>query len=89
MNKDPAEYQVGGTHYTDLEIQPWEVMEAWMTEEQFAGFLLGCVLKRLARYNAKVAGKGGLVDLLKAQHELDRLVIHCKAHPDAPPPPGL
>jgi len=33
--------QVGGTHYADKPIQPWDAMRAWMTHEQFEGFLRG------------------------------------------------
>ena len=28
-------YQLGGAHYTNKEIQPWDAMECWMSEEQF------------------------------------------------------
>lgn len=60
----------GPAHYTDKAIQPWEAMQAWMTPEQFKGFLLGNVLKYTARYQAK----DGLRDLEKAAHYLERLI---------------
>jgi len=59
--------QVGGDHYTRLEIQPWEAMESWMTKEEFRGFLKGNVIKYLAR------SKNPKEDLLKAQHYLEKL----------------
>ena len=59
--------QVGGDHYTRLEIQPWEAMQAWMTPEEFRGFLKGNVIKYLART------KNPKDDLLKAQHYLEKL----------------
>ena len=62
--------QVGGGHYTSKDIQPWEAMESWMTEEQFKGFLLGNVIKYVARFQ----DKGGRIDLEKAQHYLDKLL---------------
>ena len=62
--------QIGGTHYLDMPIQPWEAMRAWMTHEQFIGFLRGNVIKYVARFDAK----GGLDDLRKAEHYLDRLI---------------
>ncbi len=31
--------QHGGTHYKDMTIQPWAVMEAVLTHEEFVGFL--------------------------------------------------
>jgi hypothetical protein len=61
--------QIGGTHY-DKNIQPWDAMQEWMSEEQFEGFLRGNVIKYIARYNAK----GGLQDLEKAAHYLKKLI---------------
>ena len=65
--------QVGGDHYVGKAVQPWEAMEAWMTAEQFQGFLLGSAIAYLARFNATAPGKGGLQDLAKAAHYLDKL----------------
>ena len=63
-------YQVAGQHYTSKSVQPWQAMEAWMTEEQFKGFLKGNVIKYLARCD----DKGGRIDLEKAKHYLDKLL---------------
>lgn len=63
-------YQVAGEHYTSKSVQPWQAMEAWMTEEQFKGFLKGNVIKYLARCD----DKGGRIDLEKAKHYLDKLL---------------
>ena len=62
--------QVGGTHYASKPIQPWDAMRAWMTPEQFEGFLRGNAIKYLARY----PDKGGVEDLRKARHYLDALI---------------
>lgn len=62
--------QVGGNHYTSKKVQPWAAMEAWMTPEQFAGFLRGNAIKYLARCD----DKGGVEDLQKARHYLDKLI---------------
>ena len=61
--------QVGGTHYQKV-IQPWDAMEAWMSREQFIGYLRGNAIKYLARCD----DKGGLEDLQKAQHYLAKLI---------------
>lgn len=66
--------QAGGDHYLTQDIQPWDAMQAWMTRDQFAGFLLGNAIKYLARFNARAPGKGGLNDLEKAAHYLSRLI---------------
>lgn len=66
--------QVGGDHYQRT-IQPWDAMEAWMTPEQFNGFLRGNVIKYVARAtNLELTGKTGLQDLEKAQHYLEKLI---------------
>jgi hypothetical protein len=62
--------QVGGTHYKQLKVQPWEAMEAWMSREAFAGFLRGNVIKYVARADKK----GGIEDLKKANHYLAKLI---------------
>ena len=64
------ETQVGGEHYTNKSIQPWEAMEAWMSPEQFEGFLRGNVIKYIARYK----DKDGLKDVHKAKHYLEKLI---------------
>lgn len=62
--------QVGGDHYKTMGVQPWKAMEAWMTPEQFAGFLRGNAIKYLARCDAK----GGIDDVKKARHYIDKLI---------------
>lgn len=55
--------QVGGQHYKDMGIQPWAVMEAVLTPEEFAGFLKGNVIKYAMRQ-----GKKDSDDANKARH---------------------
>lgn len=66
--------QEGGDHYLNMGIQPWDAMQCWLSPEQFTGFLLGNSVKYLARFNARTDGKGGLPDLLKARHYLEKLI---------------
>ena len=65
-------YQCGGDHYVTKAVQPWDAMQSWMTPEQFEGYLRGCAIKYVARYR----DKGGVEDVKKAQHYLQRLVEH-------------
>lgn len=65
-----SDKQIGGSHYKDKSIQPWDVMEDWMTAIEFAGFLRGNVLKYLCRYQ----DKNGVEDLRKASHYLEKLI---------------
>ena len=63
------ERQVGGNHYANKVVQPWDAMQAWMTPEQFEGYLRGNALKYLARY----PDKNGLEDVKKAAHYVQKL----------------
>jgi len=62
--------QVGGSHYKDMEVQPWQAMEAWLTPEEYRGYHKGVAIAYLAREQQK----GGLDDIKKAIHHLQRLV---------------
>ena len=55
--------QVGGQHYKDMGIQPWAVMEAVLTHQEFVGFLRGNVIKYAMRQ-----GKKDSDDANKARH---------------------
>ena len=74
MVPNALDVQVGGSHYKDLAIQPWAAFDSWLSTEQHVGYLLGTAIAYLARFNSKGAGKGGLVDVEKATHTLQRLV---------------
>lgn len=58
--------QVGGSHYRDMPIQPWDIIDAFGL-----GFYDGNALKYLLR-----AGRKGsrLEDLRKCRHYLDKLI---------------
>lgn len=62
--------QIGGSHYKDKSVQPWQAMEAWMSREQFIGFLRGNAIKYLARCD----DKGGVEDIRKAHHYITKLI---------------
>ena len=62
--------QVGGSHYKDMPMQPWEVMEAVLTPEEFRGFLKGNVIK----YSMRAGKKEGSDDAGKAQHYKAKLM---------------
>lgn len=62
--------QVGGSHYRDMSVQPWQAMEAWLTPEEYRGYHKGVAIAYLARERQK----GGTEDIKKAIHHLQRLV---------------
>lgn len=59
--------QVGGSHYKEKgsSMQPWAIIDAWGLD-----FYGGNVLKYLLR----AKHKGGLEDLQKARHYLDKMI---------------
>jgi hypothetical protein len=68
MNAD--ETQVGGTHYKDMPMQPWAVMEAVLTPEEFRGYLKGNIIK----YAMRAGRKPGTDDGEKAVHYKQKLM---------------
>lgn len=51
--------QVGGSHYKDMEVQPWHVMETLLTREEFIGFLKASCLKYAMRQGRKDSPDAG------------------------------
>jgi hypothetical protein len=63
--------QVGGDHYKRLgDYQPWQVLKAWLTPEEFRGYMKGTAIAYLAREQQK----GGDQDIEKAAHTLEGLI---------------
>ena len=60
--------QIGGQHYKEMGVQPWAVMEAVLTHEEFVGFLKGNIIKDSMR-----AGKKDSDDAGKAWHYMEKL----------------
>lgn len=72
------EQQVNGRHYLDMPMQPWDVMQAVLTPEEFRGFLKGNVIK----YAMRQGKKDGTDDAGKAQHYAQKLAeIDAQADP--------
>lgn len=63
------EVQVDGTHYKDMPIQPWAIMEVVLTHDEFVGFLKGNIIK----YSLRAGRKDGSDDAGKAKHYLQKL----------------
>jgi hypothetical protein len=59
---------VGGSHYKDMALQPWAVMESLLTPEEFIGFLKGNVIKYSLRQGKKDSDDAG-----KAKHYIAKL----------------
>jgi hypothetical protein len=59
------EEQIGGTHYKAKSIQPWDYIAA-----NEIGYFEGNIIKYISRWKEK----GGVDDLKKARHYLDKLI---------------
>jgi hypothetical protein len=57
--------QVGGSHYKGKSIQPWDYIAA-----NNLGYFEGNIVKYVSRWK----DKGGVDDLKKARHYLDKLI---------------
>lgn len=57
--------QIAGQHYKDKEVQPWDYIAA-----NNLGYFEGNIVKYVTRWR----DKGGVNDLRKARHYLDKLI---------------
>lgn len=73
ITENPSNRQVGGNHYKDMKVEPWEAMKAWLTAEEYVGFLRGNIIKYQARANSGKEDK--LIQLAKAKHYADELEV--------------
>lgn len=57
--------QIGGEHYKTMAIQPWDYIAV-----NNIGYFEGCVIEYVSRHQ----DKGGIEDLRKAMHCLEKLI---------------
>lgn len=62
--------QEGSAHYTQMNIQPWDVIDTWPIEQQI-GYHRGNVLKYTMRMGSK---DGRLQEAKKIRHYADKLI---------------
>lgn len=65
-----SDRQVGGTHYKDMGIQTWDVVDTWPLEQRI-GYYRGGALKYLMRMGSKDAEAQ---EIAKGQHYLEKLL---------------
>lgn len=64
--KNPNDDQIGGGHYKSKAVQPWDYIVG-----NNIPYLEGNIIKYISRWR----DKGGLNDLEKARHYLDKLIF--------------
>ena len=62
--------QVAGTHYRDMGVQPWDVIDTWPRNQKI-GFYRGGALKYLMRMGAK---DENAQEIAKGQHYMEKLL---------------
>jgi hypothetical protein len=70
MSEDPAAYQIGGNHYLEKAVQPWDVVDTWPLEQRL-GYYRGNAIKYLMRLGRK---DNPVQEVEKAQHYLEKLI---------------
>jgi len=60
--------QVGGSHYKEMEVTPWDVMQSVLTHQEFVGFLKGNIIKYAMRQGKKDSDDAG-----KCNHYVQKL----------------
>lgn len=62
--------QVGGDHYKEMGIEPWDVVDTWPLEQRIGAYRFG-----LLKYTMRMGRKGSTVeDANKAHHYAQKLI---------------
>lgn len=69
MSNKARDLQVGGDHYKNMLIEPWDVIDTWPLEQRI-GYYRGCALKYVMRMGAKDASAQ---EIRKGAHLLQKL----------------
>lgn len=64
------DYMVGGSHYTDSPVQPWDVVDTWDISQRI-GYYRGNAIKYLMRMGSK---DDDLQEIQKALHYVEKLI---------------
>jgi predicted nucleotidyltransferase len=70
LGYDADDIQVDGDHYKDMGVQPWAVMQAVLTREEFIGYLKGAIIKYGMRQGKKDLSPK---DAEKCKHYIQKL----------------
>jgi hypothetical protein len=62
------DFQVGGNHYKEMGVPPWDVIESTLSREEFIGFLKGNIIK----YSMRQVQRGD-IDSNKCRHYIIKL----------------
>lgn len=66
----PRSRMIGGDHYTNMGVQPWDVVDTWPLEQRI-GYYRGGALKYLMRMGSK---DESAQEIAKGQHYMEKLL---------------
>ena len=70
MSKSARDKQVAGTHYKDMGVEPWDVVDTWPLEQRIGAYRHGA-LKYLMRMGSK---DEQLQEIKKCGHYIEKLI---------------
>jgi len=70
--------QVGGDHYIEMGVQPWDVVDTWPREQRI-GYYRGGALKYLMRMGSK---DESAQEIAKGKHYLEKLLEILNEEPE-------
>lgn len=70
MSELASNRQVAGSHYREMGVQPWDVVDTWPREQQI-GYYRGGALKYLMRMGSK---DENAQEIAKGQHYMEKLL---------------
>ena len=70
MAKSARDKQVAGTHYKDMGVEPWDVVDTWPIEQRIGAYRHGA-LKYLMRMGSK---DEQLQEIKKCGHYIEKLI---------------
>jgi hypothetical protein len=70
--------QVGGDHYVEMGVQPWDVVDTWPRDQRI-GYYRGGALKYLMRMGSKDESP---IEVAKGQHYIQKLLEVLNEQPE-------
>jgi hypothetical protein len=71
---DPGERQIGGTHYKDMGLEPWDIIDTWPAEQRIGAYRAGAL-----KYTMRMGSKDDEIqEAEKGLHYQEKLVATLK-----------
>lgn len=81
LGQDVPKREWYDSHYAECIVEPIELMQKVLTEEQFIGFLMGNIIKYCLRAGHKGSKEEDLEKAQRYQNWLEEARLGCKINP--------